>query len=97
MVGLLALIVNFEAITSLSLMAIAWFGLIGINHFVISRQSNYYATKYIGVVRANPLLASSPLFAMIMAVSFLGEAVNIPILTGTICIMIGLILLVSSK
>jgi drug/metabolite transporter (DMT)-like permease len=94
-VGLLAVIVDFEAITSLSLAAILWFGLIGVINFVIARQSGTYATKYIGVAKANPLLALSPLFAMILAVAFLGESVNIPIVVGTICIVLGLPLLVT--
>ena len=96
-VGLLALITNFDAIVSLSLTAVLWFGMIGIIQFVIARQSNFLATRHIGVAKASPMLGSGPLFAMVIAVAFTGETVNISIVTGTVCIVAGLSLLVTGE
>jgi uncharacterized membrane protein len=39
----------------------------------------------------------SPLFAMILAISFLGESINLPIVIGTLSIAAGIGLLVSSR
>jgi len=95
--ALLTLIRDHSLILSLSLTAVLWFGLIGVLNYAVARQANYYATKIIGVAKANPIMASAPLFSLVLAVTFLGEAVNVLILLGTICIVSGLMLLVSSK
>ncbi len=97
LVGSLALIIDFDTFISLSPTAWLWFALIGVTNYVIGRQCNYQGISHIGVTRATPIFASAPLFALILAVTFLGETINVYIITGTIAIVGGLILLVTSK
>lgn len=97
LVGLFALTVNFDEVVHISPAALLWFGLIGIMNYVLGRQFNYAAIRHIGVVRATPLFAAAPLFAMILAVSFIGESVNPAIIIGTLIIVGGLYLVVTSQ
>lgn len=97
LVGAAALLVNFEDIVSLSPMALLWFGLIGLTSFVIGRQSNFMAIRYIGVSRATSIFASSPLFSMAIAITLIGERVNTPIVFGTLSIVAGLYLVITSR
>lgn len=97
LVGLLALTINFDDVVHLSPTALLWFGLIGIINYLLGRQFNYRAIKHIGVVRATPLFSAAPLFAMVLAVSFIGESVNLPIVVGTLVIVGGLYLVVTSQ
>ena len=97
LVGLLAIITKFDDVVSLSPAALAWFGLIGVVNYVLGRQFNYSAIRYIGVTKATPLFAAAPFFAIILAVAFLGESVNIAILLGTFSVVAGIYLVVTSK
>ena len=97
LVGGLALIIDFDAVASLSVKALLWFGLIGVMTYVIGRQFNYISVRHIGVTKATPIFASAPLFSMILAVTFIGEQVNTLIVIGTLCIVGGLSLLVTGK
>jgi drug/metabolite transporter (DMT)-like permease len=49
------------------------------------------------VSRATPIFASSPFFAMIIAVLFIGEIINLSILIGTTSIVGGLYLVITSE
>ncbi len=97
LVGSLALIINFDDVVHLSPTALLWFGLIGIINYLLGRQFNYRAIRHIGVVRATPLFSAAPVFAMILAVSFIGESVNPAIIAGTFVIVGGLYLVVTSQ
>jgi drug/metabolite transporter (DMT)-like permease len=97
LVGILALALDFKDVLRLTPMALLWFGLIGVVNYVLGRQFNYASINRIGVVRASPLFASAPLFAMILAVSFLGESINPAIVIGTLAIVSGIYLVVSSR
>ncbi|MEE8413711.1 MAG: DMT family transporter [Dehalococcoidales bacterium] len=97
LLGTLALFINFNDVVNLLPLALAWFGLIGIVNYVMGRQFNYLSIKHIGVTKAAPLFASAPLFAMVLAVIFLGETVNPPIIAGTLIIIGGLYLVVTSS
>lgn len=97
LIGLLALTLNFDDVTHLSAAALVWFGLIGIINYVLGRHFNYLSIRYIGATKATPLFASSPLFSMVLAVALIGEKVNLPIVMGTLVIIAGLYLVVTSK
>ena len=97
LVGILALALDFSDVLLLTPMALLWFALIGVVNYILGRQFNYASINRIGVVRASPLFSKSPLFAMILAVSFLGESINPAIVTGTIAIVTGIYLVVSSR
>ena len=92
-----AIVFSLSDFASLSLVAIAWFGVAGVVNFRLGRHFNYAGIQRIGVSRASPIIAVSPLFALILAVSFLGEQVNILIVVGTLMIVAGLPLLVSKE
>ncbi len=97
LVGALALAINFKDIISLSMNAVLWFGLIGIITYFIGRQANFAAIRRIGAARASPLFSTASLFALILAVSFLGENVNTLIIIGTLTIISGIYLVVTSQ
>ncbi len=97
LVAILALSLNFDAVVNLSLTTILWFSLIGFINYFIGRQFNYRSIKYIGVIKATPLFASAPLFALVLAVSIIGESVNPAIVIGTLAVVGGLGLVITSK
>jgi len=92
----LALTFDYDAILSLTPMAVLWFSMTGLISYVLGRGLNYTAIQYIGVGRATPMIASAPLFAVIIAVAFTGESVNLPIVAGTLSIVVGLYLVITS-
>ncbi len=93
----LALTVNLKDLAKLTPIAILWFVMIGIVNYVMARQFNYVSIKHIGVTKATPLFASSPVFAMTLAVIFLGESINPVIILGAISIFTGIYLVVTSQ
>lgn len=97
LIGFFALILNFEDIRHLSPAALLWFGLIGVINYVLGRQFNYTSIKYIGVTRATPLFAAAPLFSITLAVSLTGEKINPAIIAGTLAVIAGLCLVITSE
>ncbi len=88
-IGVLVLVFQLDHLRTLSLSAIALFGLIGVLNFAIGRYFNFMSISHLGVTRSTPILASSPLFAMIIAVAFTGESVSAGTLLGTGLILAG--------
>jgi drug/metabolite transporter (DMT)-like permease len=70
--------------------ALVMFGLVGLLNFPIGLFLNYLSMSHIGVGRSTPILASSPLFAMALAVVFTGEKVTAATAAGTALILAGL-------
>ncbi len=97
LIGLLSLVTNFKATVSPSATVLLWFGMIGVINFVAGRQFNYLSIRKIGVAKASPIFASNPLFAMVLAVTFLGETITVPVVIGTLCVVVGLSLVVTSE
>ena len=95
--GTMALVLNFKDVMALSVTALLWFTLVGVVNYVLGRQFNYAAIGTIGVTKASPLFASSPLFSFILAVIFLGESVNTALIIGTLAIVTGIYLTVTSQ
>lgn len=96
-VAVLALLLNFDEVRRLSLTALWWFGVTGVLSYTLGRRFDYSAIKYIGATRATALVASAPLFAMFLAVALIGERVNSLIVSGTLIIVAGVYLVVTSK
>ena len=88
--GVLVLVFELDALTHLSLEALALFAVIGVLNFPMGRFLNYMSVARLGVARSTPILASSPLFAMVLAVIFTGESVNLATFLGTALILAGL-------
>ena len=95
--GSLALILNFDAFTSLQPRTVLWFALIGLLNYGIGRQFNYFSIRSIGVARATSVFSSAPLFAVIIAVLLTGEAINLYMSIGTLCIVGGLYLVITGR
>jgi len=92
----LALGMDYGAVQALTPLAVLWFCMVGLVSYVLGRGLNYTAIRYIGVGRATPMVASAPLFAVILAAVFAGERVNLPIAAGTVSIVLGLYLVIKS-
>jgi drug/metabolite transporter (DMT)-like permease len=88
--GALVLLLRFDELGALSLTSIALFALIGILNFPMGRFFNYMSLSLIGVGKSTPILASSPLFAMVLAVVFTGETISLTTAAGTALILAGL-------
>ena len=97
LVGLLALTINFDDVVHISPTALLWFGLIGVINYVLGRQFNYLAITYIGVTKATPLFAAAPFFAIFLAVTFIGESINLVIGIGIFAVVVGLYLVITSQ
>lgn len=74
----------------------ALFGLIGVLNFPIGRFCNYMAMGRLGVGRSTPLLASSPLVAVIIAVLVTGESVTAATGAALVLILSGIFVTVTA-
>lgn len=93
----LALLVNFDAIPTLPAIAFGWFALVGFIQYPMGRFFNYRSIHLAGVARASPLLATSPLFATIWAVTLGGERPGLLTIMGGLAIVTGVALIVSGR
>ncbi len=87
---------QLDALLSVSWTGIALFGLIGILNFPMGRFFNYMAMGRLGVGRSTPLLASAPLFAVIIAVLFTGEHITLAMGAGIVLILSGLLVTITA-
>jgi drug/metabolite transporter (DMT)-like permease len=95
--GVLVLIWQREELASVSLSAVALFGVIGILNFPMGRFFNYLSMSRLGVARSTPLLASAPLFAVLLAVVVTGERLEVSTAFGIVLIFAGLYVTLSGR
>lgn len=76
-------------VTVRSIGAFAGAGIVGT---MLGRAFFYAGIKQIGASRAEPIKASMPLYATVLAVIFLGEQVTIPQFGGILLIILGIVL-----
>ncbi len=88
--GVLAVATQSEALSQLSPTTIGLFAVIGILNFPMGRFFNYLSMSRLGVARSTPLLASAPLFAVILAVLLTGEELRLATGVGIALIFLGL-------
>lgn len=93
----LALALHPDEIFALSGVVLLWLLLSAIINFPMGRLLNYTSVRLAGVSRASPIVGSSPLFALALAVTIGGESVTIPTLLGTFSIIGGLFLVLSQR
>ncbi len=93
----LSIIFNQKEIMALSGIAFLWFLVSGAINFPLGRLLNYTGISKIGVSRSTPIVATSPLFAAILAVTVGGETINAFIMLGTIAIIGGVVLIVGQR
>jgi drug/metabolite transporter (DMT)-like permease len=99
--GLLFTAVLVAALQLDELLAVSWravvlFGLIGVLNFPMGRFFNYMAIGRLGVGRSTPLLASSPLFAVLIAVLFTGEQLTLATGAGIALILGGVFVTITA-
>ena len=92
-----ALIFHSKEILALSPMAFLWFILAGLITFLGGRLLNFQAINLVGASKASAVVSATPLFAAILAVTFLNEAVNLMLGIGTMMIVTGIALVVMQE
>ncbi len=90
MTAVLAVTFEWSRLTGISLTAVLLFGVIGILNFPMGRYFNYMSMSHLGVGRSTPILASAPLFAIVVAVALTGEQLRVATAAGVVCILCGL-------
>ena len=85
------------ALDGFSLNSYIAFSAAGIAHFVFGRYCNYRAVKAIGANLSGPLMETSVLFALVLAVTLLGEKLTMMKVLGIALILAGPLLTVEKK
>ena len=93
----IALMLHSSEIKSLPLEAFFWFFVAGLITFPGGRLLNFKAISLIGASRATSVISTSPLFAAFIAVLWGGESLNLFLMMGTLCVVGGIMILVSQK
>lgn len=94
--ALLVVLLQFDALLRVSWWGVLLFGLIGVLNFPMGRFFNYMAIGRLGVGRSTPLLASSPLFAVMIAVAFTGEHLTLATGAGIALILGGVFVTITA-
>ena len=89
-----AFVLHSEEIMSLAPIAFLWFILAGLITFLGGRLLNFQAINLVGASKASAVVSATPLFAAILAVTFLNETVNLMLGIGTMMIVTGIALVV---
>lgn len=92
-----AFLLHFGEIMSLSPKAFLWFALAGLITFLGGRLLNFQAISLVGASKASAVVSSTPLFAAILAVSFLNENISTMLAIGTMMIVTGIALVVMQE
>ena len=93
----LALILDMSAYFELPLVAFFWIALMGMLQYPLARMFNYTAISRIGAARASPLFTTQTLFALVLAIIFLGERPNPAIILGTLAVVAGVFLILTER
>ena len=94
-ISTITLIIDFDAVFSVSSTTLLWLALLGFIQFPVGRFLHYSGIQLAGVGLASTVGGAVPLFAAIMAVIFLGEQMTFPIAVGTVAVVLGLALVMS--
>ncbi|HCE76175.1 MAG TPA: hypothetical protein DEP04_06055 [Dehalococcoidia bacterium] len=92
-----AFVLHSEEIMSLAPIAFLWFILAGLITFLGGRLLNFQAINLVGASKASAVVSATPLFAAILAVTFLNETVNLMLGIGTMMIVTGIALVVMQE
>ena len=86
-----------DEILGLGIVALGWLFLIGLCNFPLGRMFNYTSVRMVGVSKASTIVATSPLFATVLAVIFLDESVSAISFVGTVVVIGGLALILNQE
>ena len=90
----LALIFDLAEMRELPAIAYAWFFVLAVMGYPLGRLLNYTSIAMIGAARTAPIDSLRPLFAMGLAIAFLGERPGLLVALGTPVIVLGLVLVI---
>ena len=93
----IAAVLHPDELLGISAVALGWLFLVGFLNFPLGRMFNYTSVTMVGVSKASTVVATSPLFATILAVIILGERVSPITLLGTVAVIGGLALTLNQK
>ena len=96
-VVLAAVMGGFTAMASWGVAPWMWMVLAGLVHFVIGRYGNYKATQLLGATLSTPIQQLSIIVALVLALVFLDETLNLVKLAGIALVMVGPMTVVRSK
>ena len=96
-VGLWILVLFFSPQFSLASVSIWPFILSGLFAPTLAMEFHFRGIAHIGLARASALLGTTPLFAVLLAIIFLGERPPVIMATGGVCIATGVIILNYTK
>ena len=77
--------------------AYAWFALMGAMAYPGARVLNNTAIKMVGASGAGPFASLQPLFAFVLGMAVLGERPELLVVVGTPTVVVGLVLVVTSR
>lgn len=80
-----------------TLTVVGIFAVVGLFNFIFGRYLNFLSISHLGVVRATPIAATTPLFAAVLALIFLGESINALTVLGTLFVMTGVYLVLEQR
>ena len=93
----IAAVLHPDELLGIGVVALGWLFLVGFLNFPLGRMFNYTSVTMVGVSKASTVVATSPLFATILAVIILGERVSPITLLGTVAVIGGLALTLNQK
>ena len=85
---------QLSEVGELTLAGVGIFAAVGVFNFVLGRYLNFLSISHLGVARATPITASTPLFAALLAVLLLGETLNALTVLGTAFVLGGIYIVV---
>ncbi len=89
---ILSTVLAFER-PAFNLEAVGYFIVAGFLAAIMGRTFNYMSIEALGVPISTSLVGTNPLWAMILGVVFLGEVVTLPVIAGSILVVIGVALI----
>lgn len=88
---------HWDALTSMTLGALAAVFFYGMSNFLLGRFLNYSSISRIGLNRSVPIVSASPVPALALAVLLLGEEINLLLIIGGVTVMAGILLIVTDR
>ncbi len=92
---IIAAVLHPGELLGIGVVALGWLFLVGFLNFPLGRMFNYTSVRMVGVSKASTVVATSPLFATVLAVIILGESVSPITLLGTVAVIGGLALMLN--
>ena len=94
---IIAAVLHPDELLGIGVVALGWLFLVGFLNFPLGRMFNYTSVRMVGVSKASTVVATSPLFATVLAVVILGETVSPITLLGTVAVIGGLALTLNQE